>query len=292
MKTIPTLLILLTALAGHAQESIKWPQHKKAAIVLTYDDALVSQLNVAVPQLEAAHLKATFFLTGDIDPATIPRWRKLGKRGFELANHTIFHPCLSTDDNPVHSENYTPYSMIREIEVMNHFLYAVDGKTNRTYAYPCTETTAGGKDYVDSLRKFNQIKYARGGGDASDFITDFKRLDPMLVPSFGVEDNTTGAQLIAFVKKVQQAGGMGVLMIHGIGGDYITISAKAHQEMLDYISKNKNELWVPTFQQAMDYIKQANKPFGPVGRVTAKAERLNPIKPKTPPAKAQKTTGV
>lgn len=274
---------------SHAQESIKWPQHKKAAIVLTYDDALVSQLNVGVPQLEAAHMKATFFLTGDIDPATIPRWRRLSKRGFEIANHTIFHPCLSTDDNPVHSESYTPYSMIREIEVMNHFLYAVDGKTSRTYAYPCTETTAGGKDYVDSLRKFNQIKYARGGGDSSDFITNFKRLDPMLVPSFGVEDNTTGAQLIAFVKKVQLSGGMGILMIHGIGGDYITISAKAHLELLNYLRKNKNELWVPTFQQAMDYVTQTNKPLSTTTvRTMVKSDRLNPIKPKTRVVKVQK----
>ena len=279
----------MIGLAGHAQESIKWPQHKKAAIVLTYDDALVSQLNVGVPQLEAAHLKATFFLTGDINPETIPRWRRLSKRGFELANHTIFHPCSITNDNPVRSENYTPYSMIREIEVMNHFLYAVDGKTNRTYAYPCTETTAGGKDYVDSLRKFNQIKYARSGGDASDFITDFKRLDPLLVPSFGVEDNTTGAQLIAFVKKVQQSGGMGVLMIHGIGGDYITISAKAHQELLDYIGKNKSELWVPTFQQAMDYVTQMNKPISTAAsRTTVKYDRVSPIKSKPRVVKTQK----
>jgi peptidoglycan/xylan/chitin deacetylase (PgdA/CDA1 family) len=289
VKLILISLITLIGFTSHAQESIKWPQHKKAAIVLTYDDALVSQLNVGVPQLEAAHMKATFFLTGDIDPATIPRWRRLSKRGFEMANHTIFHPCLSTDDNPVHSESYTPYSMIREIEVMNHFLYAVDGKTSRTYAYPCTETTAGGKDYVDSLRKFNQIKYARGGGDSSDFITNFKRLDPMLVPSFGVEDNTTGAQLIAFVKKVQLNGGMGVLMIHGIGGDYITISAKAHQELLNYLRKNKNELWVPTFQQAMDYVTQTNKPLSTTtGRTMVKSDRLNPLKPKTRVVKVQK----
>lgn len=289
MKLILISLITLIGFTSHAQESIKWPQHKKAAIVLTYDDALVSQLNVGVPQLEAAHMKATFFLTGDIDPATIPRWRRLSKRGFEIANHTIFHPCLSTDDNPVHSESYTPYSMIREIEVMNHFLYAVDGKTSRTYAYPCTETTAGGKDYVDSLRKFNQIKYARGGGDSSDFITNFKRLDPMLVPSFGVEDNTTGAQLIAFVKKVQLSGGMGILMIHGIGGDYITISAKAHLELLNYLRKNKNELWVPTFQQAMDYVTQTNKPLSTTTvRTMVKSDRLNPIKPKTRVVKVQK----
>lgn len=254
------LFFFLLNLAASAQQKIKWPENKKAVIVLTYDDALLSQLNTAVPQLEAAHFPATFFLTGDINSETISRWRALSKKGYELGNHTLFHPCLGTDDNPVPSDKYTPYGMIREIEVMNHFLYAVDGKNSRTYAYPCAETTVGGKDYVDTLRKYALVKYARAGGDASDgVITNFKHLDPLRIPSFGVEDNTTAAQLIAFVKNVQQKGGMGVIMLHGIGGDYITISAKAHQELLNYLSKNRQSIWITTFQRAMDYAMQAGK---------------------------------
>jgi peptidoglycan/xylan/chitin deacetylase (PgdA/CDA1 family) len=255
------LFLLLSGFAAQAQEKIKWPGHKKAVIVLTYDDALDTQLNVAVPQLDAAHLTATFFLTGDIDNHTIPKWRALSKKGYELANHTIYHPCASTNDNPVPSDNYTVYGMIREIEIMNHFLYAVDGKTTRTYAYPCTETTVGkGKSYVDSLRKYGMVNYARVGGDVDAVITDFKHLDPLQVPSYGLEDNTTGAQLIAFVKRVQQSRGMGIVMFHGIGGDYITISAAAHKQLLNYLKKNKKEIWVATFQQAMDYAMQASKP--------------------------------
>jgi peptidoglycan/xylan/chitin deacetylase (PgdA/CDA1 family) len=252
------LFFLLLSFAAQAQEKITWPGDKKAVIVLTYDDALQSQLNVAVPQLDAAHLTGTFFLTGDIDSQTIPKWRALSKKGYELANHTLYHPCASSNDNPVASDNYTVYQMIHEIEVMNHFLYAVDGKSTRTYAYPCTETTVGGKNYVDSLRKHGLIKYARVGGDVDAVVTDFKHLDPLQVPSYGLEDNTTGKQLIAFAKRVQQSGGMGIFMFHGIGSDYITVSAEAHQELLNYLKENKKDIWVTTFQKAMDYAMQAN----------------------------------
>ena len=253
------LFFLLLNFTTQAQEKIKWPHHKKAVIVLTYDDARISQLDVAVPQLEAVHLKATFFLTGDINSQTIPRWRALSKKGYELANHTIYHPCISTPDNPVASDNYTIYGMISEIDMMNRFLFAVDGKTTRTYAYPCTETTVGGKDYVDSLRKYGLVKYARIGGDVDAVITDFKHLDLLQVPSYGLEDNTTGDQLIAFVKRVEQSGGMGIFMFHGVGGDYITTSAAAHKELLDYLKKNEKDIWVASFQQAMDYAVQAGK---------------------------------
>jgi peptidoglycan/xylan/chitin deacetylase (PgdA/CDA1 family) len=251
---------LLFAFAAQAQHKMQWPKHKKALIVLTYDDALESQLDNAIPQLEAAGLPATFFLTGDINAVTIPRWRKAAKKGFELGNHTLFHPCGVVDDNPVSSANYTVHGILGEIEDMNHFLFAVDGKFYRTYAYPCTETTVGnGKDYVDSLKLSNLIKYARVGGDTDAIVTDFKNLNPFLVPSYGLEGNNTGEQLIAFVKRAEEKGGMGIFMFHGIGGDYITVSSEAHQQLITYLKAHKKDIWVATFQEAMDYIAQQNK---------------------------------
>jgi peptidoglycan/xylan/chitin deacetylase (PgdA/CDA1 family) len=259
MKTL-TLFFLFFNMMAYAQPKITWPDHKKAVIVLTYDDGLNSQLNIAIPQLDSMKLTGTFFLIGDLDGQTIPKWRAVAKKGYELANHTIYHPCISTGDNPVASQNYTPFTIVREIGTMNSFLFAVDGKTTRTYAYPCTETSVGGKNYVDTLRKSGSINYARIGGDRDDaVITDFKKLDPLLVPSYGLEGGSTGDQLIDFVKNVEKNGGMGIFMFHGVGGDYITTPAAAHRQLLQYLKKNRKDIWVATFQQAMDYIALANK---------------------------------
>ncbi|WP_431210183.1 polysaccharide deacetylase family protein [Puia sp. P3] len=157
MKLLLTATLLLLFDASLPQPPA-WLHHKKAVIVLTYDDALLSQLNNAVPQLIKAGFPATFFLTSDIDSSTIPRWRALAKKGFELGNHTLYHPCSSTEDVPVTSGHYTPHQMIEEIAIMNHLLFAIDGINGRTYAYPCTETTVGdGRDYVDTLRRCDYI---------------------------------------------------------------------------------------------------------------------------------------
>jgi len=253
MKRFILSLVLLTGVAS-AQQKITWPNHKKAVIVLTYDDAISSQLNTAVPQLDSAGFKATFFLMGSmINAQNIPQWRELAKRGFELANHTIYHPCSGKKDTPMPWDKYTPATIIREIDMMNHLLYTIDGKSTRTFAYPCTETTVGGKDYVDTLRKCGLVKYARIGGGTNSVITDFKHLDPLKVPSYGLEENTSGEKLIAFVKKVEDSGGMGIFMFHGIGGNYIITSAGAHRELLKYLKENKKDIWVTTFQDAMDY---------------------------------------
>jgi len=253
------LAIILGCLIGRsaqicAQPSpMQWPHHKKATIVLTYDDALLSQLDTAVPQLRKAGLKATFFVTSDMDYVTMPRWRKVAREGFELGNHTVFHPCSPSPDNPVSSAAYTQTQMINEIDLMNRFLWTLDGKTLRTFAYPCAETLAGGKDYVDSLRRTGTVIYARIGGDVTSVITDFEHLDSLRVPALGLEDHTTAATIIGFIKKVQESGGMGVIMFHGVGGDYITTASDVHQQVLDYLKENRKEIWVTTFMDAMGW---------------------------------------
>lgn len=252
------IFLLFFSICSYGQQKMSWPQHKKAVIVLTYDDALSSQLDIAIPQLNAAHLKGTFFLTGNLTAVTTPRWRAVATAGHELANHTLYHPCVGNGTGQ-NSNVYTVFSIIREIAMMNNFLFAIDNKQAHSYAYPCTETKVDGVSYVDSLRKSGLIKYARIGGDDRDMITDFQKLDPLLVPSWGVSEHTPGAKLIAFVKKVEEAGGMGIFMFHGIGGDYLTTSADAHKELVQYLQQHHADILVMTFQQAMDYVTEANK---------------------------------
>ncbi|MDP9081447.1 MAG: polysaccharide deacetylase family protein [Bacteroidota bacterium] len=248
------LLLLLVNFSVYAQQKAGG---KKAIIVLTYDDALMSQLDVAIPQLDSAHLNGTFFLTGNVTQQTLSRWREASKHGNELANHTLYHPCLIKDgkSNPANnSANYTVYTMLREIAMMNNLLGAIDNEKTHTYAYPCTELMVGGVNYVDSLRKSGIVKYARMGGDQNTFVTDYSKLDPLLVPSYPSVNKDNGDDLIAYVKKVQKEGGLGIFMFHGVGGDYLTTSAKAHRELLTYLNKHRDEIWVATFKQAMDYI--------------------------------------
>ncbi|WP_188932768.1 polysaccharide deacetylase family protein [Puia dinghuensis] len=252
-KRILPLICLFVCCRALAQP-IEWPNHRKAAIVLTYDDALRSQLDVAIPQLRRSRFKATFFLTSDIDSQSIPRWRAVAKKGFELGNHSLFHPCSDSNDNPISSTRYTPQQMVREIDAMNRLLFAVDGKNGRTYAYPCAETTVGGQDYVDTLRRYGVVKYARVGGDTDAVITDVSHLDPLRVPAFGLEDSVGAEVLIDFVKSVEQCGGMGVIMFHGVGGDYITTPSGVHQALLDYLARNRKTIWVATFREAMDFV--------------------------------------
>ncbi|WP_419788509.1 polysaccharide deacetylase family protein [Mucilaginibacter sp. SP1R1] len=224
--------------------------------MLSYDDALNSQLNIAIPQLDSANFKGTFFVCGNMNQDNIEKWRAVSKKGNELANHTLYHPCLSTDgkgEPANNSANYTVYTIMREVSSMNNFLFALDQRKDRSFAFPCSETTVGGISYLDSLRKSGLIKYARIGGDQNSIITDYASIDPLQVPSWGVVGKVTADDLVDFVKKVQKNGGIGIFMFHGIGGDYLTTPAANHKKLLNYLVQHKEEIWVTTFGEAMDY---------------------------------------
>lgn len=249
--------VLLAGLAPCAQAQVVWPKGRIAAIVLTYDDALHSHLDVAVPQLDAAGFRGTFFLDGDITPADMRRWRKIGHAGHELGNHSLFHPCpraMLPDRRNYYTENYDIERMLGEIAAMNNVLFGIDGAGARTYSVPCSQMLLGDGDYTDALRKSGLVKYVRTGGDQyKSVVADFASLDLFAVPSFGPVDKPDGAALIAYAERVRNAKGLGVLQFHGTGGDYLEVTAEAHRQLLDWLRKHP-DVWVATFQEVMDYV--------------------------------------
>jgi hypothetical protein len=112
----------------------------------------------------------------------------------------------------------------------------------------------GGVDYTDELRRSGLVKYARTGGDQyKSVITNFTGLNVFQVPSWGPVDKPAGSALIAYAQRVLDARGLGVLQFHGTGGDYLEVTAQAHQQLLDWL-RNHPEVWVATFQDVMDYV--------------------------------------
>jgi len=69
-----------------------------------------------------------------------------------------------------------------------------------------------------------------------------------------LEDHTPADAVIGFVKSVEDSGGMGVIMFHGIGGDYITTDTDVHQRLVDYLVEHRSSIWVGTFREVMDFV--------------------------------------
>ncbi len=96
-KLLFILLLLLSnaIITAQAAANFRWPEGKIAAVSLAYDDALPSQLDIALPQLNHAGLKASFYLPLSALTLTtrLADWRAVAAAGHELGNHSLFHQC-------------------------------------------------------------------------------------------------------------------------------------------------------------------------------------------------------
>lgn len=255
----PTLATLLVAsmFATPGEAATRWPDGAKAAVVLTYDDALPSQLDHAVPALDAAGLKGTFFLA-NVRAQDVARWRAVARDGHELGNHTIFHPCRAAAfpaDPRYTTEAYTPASMLKEIAQQNVLLTALDGKTRHGFATPCGETKVGGVDYLEPLRMLGLVTYARGvSATPAEVSANASTIDPMHISARGFgEGDAAAARMIAFVEEAEAGGGMAVLLFHGVGGDHLAVTDAQHRAFIAWLKAHHRELWVTTLQQALNW---------------------------------------
>jgi peptidoglycan/xylan/chitin deacetylase (PgdA/CDA1 family) len=256
--------LLLLALAGSqprseaAAPAFAWPHGERAAVSLSYDDALDSQLDHAVPALDRHRLKASFYLTlsSPVLSRRLPEWRALAANGHELGNHTLFHQCRRslpgrdwvTPERDL--DHTTAAQMLEQVRLGNAMLRAIDGRAERTFTLPCGDRLAAGVDYLPLLRgEFVAIKAGDGG-----VVADMQALDAFAVGVTAPSD-VTGAQLIALVERARARGTMVNFTFHGIGGDYLSVSAQAHEELLAWLDAHRREVWTDTFIHIMRHVK-------------------------------------
>jgi peptidoglycan/xylan/chitin deacetylase (PgdA/CDA1 family) len=241
----------------NAQTSATW-NGKSCAVVLTYDDALNVDLSNVIPALDSVGLKGTFYISDYFDGLInqIDGWRKAAAEGHELGNHTVWHPCEGgrpgrefvkpeSDLN-----NYTVARMVKEIKTMNNILLAIDGKTERTFAYPCGDMKIHDSAYLDGLK--NYFVAARGVTPAMQTID---KVDLYNVHCYGI-NGETGQQLIDLVKQAMKTHTLLVFLFHGVGGEHsLNVSLEAHSALLHFLQQHENEIWIAPMIEVAEYIK-------------------------------------
>lgn len=231
---------------------------KKGAVVLTYDDALEEHLTNALPVLDSLHLKATFYLSTHSKGFTahMDSWKWAAKHGYELGNHTLYHPCDGSKPNrdwvsaSYDLSTYTKQRLLDEVKLTNVMLQALDGKDERTFAYTCGDTEAGGVSFVEELKSL--CAGARGVSWDANSITTADIYD---IDCFGI-NGETGEELIALAKQAVASNRLVVFLFHGVGGGHgLNVSNQAHRELLNYLKAHENEIWIPTMYEAVEHIK-------------------------------------
>lgn len=259
--TFVTSLLLASQSAAFAQAANSW-NSKQCAVVLTYDDAIDVDLDNAIPALDSLKLRGTFYLIGSspVVGKRLNEWRQAAKRGHELGNHALMHPCdgslpgrsFVTPDNDLNK--YTVSRAVSEIRTMNTLLTAIDGKTARTFAYPCGDLHIGGVKFYDQLK--NDFVAARGVTSGLQAAT---QVDLTNINSYMI-NGQSGEYLIDLVKKAQQSRTVLVFLFHGVGGGHsLNVDLKAHRQLLRYLKANEKDIWVAPMVEVAAKIKASQQ---------------------------------
>jgi peptidoglycan/xylan/chitin deacetylase (PgdA/CDA1 family) len=252
------LMVLVNLSLGNAQGIKQW-NNKECAVVLTYDDSIDGHLDKVIPTLDSLKLKATFYLIGSSAAVAmrIQEWRAASKNGHELGNHTLNHPCdgsLPGRDFVTKENDLSTYSLartIKEIRLNNTLLEAIDGKSKRTFAYPCGDLKVAGVNFYEQVK--NDFVGARG---VSAGLETLGKVNLANIKTYAINGQSS-KYMIDLVKEAQKTQSLVVFLFHGVGGGHsLNVDLKAHNELLHYLKNNEKQIWVAPMVTVANYIKE------------------------------------
>ena len=254
-------LLLMPAMACYSQSSEAW-NHHQCAVVLTYDDAIDADLDRVIPSLDSLGLKGTFYIIGS-SPALakrLPEWRKAAARGHELGNHALFHPCDGSKPGrgfvqaDFDLSKYTVNRAVDEIRMNNVLLNAIDGKTVRTFAYPCGDLKIGDTLFYERLKK--DFAGARG---VTPGMQTIDKVDLDNIECYGMNGDS-GERMIGLVKAAMQTHTLLVFLFHGVGGGHnINVDAGAHSRLLHFLKDHEKEIWIAPMVDVAEHVRTYQK---------------------------------
>jgi peptidoglycan/xylan/chitin deacetylase (PgdA/CDA1 family) len=229
-----------------------WPNGARAAVSLTYDDGLDSQLENVVPALDARGLKATFFLTEENMEARLADWQAVARDGHEIGDHTVSHPCSLRD-----------YSAAKlgseEIDRAERFFNTSFGANpRRIYAYPCGVIDLGrGTQLETQLRYISLLRADFAAARAADGDPNDPRMVgrdryvlQAIAPTYDRDDPRLA---IGYMRKAIRLGFWAILIFHDVLpkriGDGDT-SIASHTLILDWIKAQP--VWCAPMRSVLD----------------------------------------
>jgi len=238
-------------------KSFHWPNGKRVAVTLSFDDARASQMDVGLALFDRYHAKVTFYVNPPNLKPRLEAWKRTAAKGYEIGNHSVTHPCTGNfswvGKNAL--EDYTMAMMEHELDEANVETQRLIGVTPTTFAYPCGEKFigrgAGAQSYVPLVaRKF---RAGRGFRDEAANNPSFCDLAQVLALQ---SDGMSFEEMQKAVLAAAQEGGWLVFAGHEIGNPaYQTTEATVLEKFLQYAGDPANGIWLDTVDAVSRYIQ-------------------------------------
>ncbi len=256
-------LAVLDAEPSRADESggsaFSWPEGKRMALSLSFDDSRVSNVESGIPLLDELGIRATFFVLPHAVEKELARWRDAVAHGHEMGNHSLLHPCSGsiTGAKGTPLEEYTIERMRTELEEANVRIEALLGVKPKVYAYPCGLTYVGKGRETRSFVPLIAEMFLAGRGWLDERPFHVERGD--LAQLAGVKmDGETMESLRPMFDLAQREGRWLVLAGHdtAASGGGLTTHHSLLRELAAYAKDPANGVWIAPVGEVAEYVKE------------------------------------
>jgi peptidoglycan/xylan/chitin deacetylase (PgdA/CDA1 family) len=245
-----------TAEAG--KKPFRWPEGKRAALSLTFDDARLSQIDRGLALLDKCGVKVTFFVSPDNLEKRLAGWKKAVAAGHEIANHSLTHPCTGNYAFSLKNalEGYTLQMMEKDIDGASAEIQRLLGVRPVTFAYPCGQKFVGRGREVKSYVPLVAERFIVGRGYLDEAANDPAFCDLAQATGMGF-DGMDYEQVRKLATQASAEGRWLILVGHEIGerGFQVT-DAGALEALSKYARDPANGLWIDTVETIGKYIQQ------------------------------------
>jgi peptidoglycan/xylan/chitin deacetylase (PgdA/CDA1 family) len=264
------LVLACAAIAGRPDAAQKqaagavpfrWPEGKRAAISLTFDDARLSQVDTGLPLLDRYKVKATFYVSPDNVKERLAGWKRAARNGHEIGNHTMTHPCTGnyafSKANAL--EDFGLDRMAREIDEASLAIENMLAVKPISFAYPCCQTFVGRGAAVKSYVPLVAERFLTGRLGLNEAANDPAICDLAQLLAQG-SDGRTFEELKVLIDQAASEGRWLILCGHEVGdrGDQTT-PAKTLEALCRYANNPANGLWIDTVGRIGKYVADNRK---------------------------------
>lgn len=236
-----------------------WPDGAVAAISLSFDDGRASQVDTAIPILDALGVRGTFYAIPKIAKARLEGWKTAAMDGHEIGNHTLHHPCSGNFPfgRERALEHYTLDMIESECREADAWIAEHLGVTPETFAYPCGQSYVGAGTGTHSYVPVIAKRYTAARCFAEGAINDPEHRNFHQLAAFDIDTKPLTA-LLSIVEAAVASGGWAILAGHDVGDGSArqTTGAAALETLITRILNWPQRVWIDTVSAVATYLKE------------------------------------
>jgi peptidoglycan/xylan/chitin deacetylase (PgdA/CDA1 family) len=249
---------------GSSGQAFHWPEGKKMALSLSFDDARFSQVEQGIPLLDQYGIKGTFYVSPEAMLERVEEWKQAVESGHDIGNHTLVHPCSGnfpwSRDKAL--EDYTLENMAEELDSASALIHAVLGIWPSAFAYTCGQTFVGrGADHRSYVPLVAE-RFRTGRNWMNEGPNDPGYCDLALLN--GTElDGKSFQEALQLIEQAREQGAWLIFAGHEMDeGGRQTSLLPTIDSICRYASDPANGIWIDHVTHIGEYVRYQGSPAG------------------------------